>query len=111
MSQGKNKSALMVAFMASLPSLFKRSTQAANLIKVGAPSSEKKQFAIDIFTNIVATAAPTIAINNPQWSEVMGGITDGYVAAQNVAGSMPEVSTATLGAIPAHDIGIAPETK
>jgi hypothetical protein len=103
MSQGKNKQALELQFMLNIPNMFKNATRAANLLKAGGTGTEKKQLAMSIFTDLISTAAPAAATNNPKWAEVIGAVSDSYVAAQNISGTMPEIATPALGGTPAHD--------
>ena len=91
MAQGKNKQALEVQFLIDLPNLIKASIATANLLRSGGTSTQKKALAGALLNGALQTGSHAMAVNNPQWSDTIGALTDGYVASMNISGEMPEV--------------------
>jgi len=91
MAQGKNKQALEVQFLIDLPNLIKASIATANLLRSGGTSTQKKALAGSLFTGALQAGGHAMAVNNPQWTDTIGALTDGYVASMNISGEMPEV--------------------
>jgi len=78
-------------FLIDLPNLIKASIATANLLRNGGTSTQKKALAGGLLSGALQTGGHAAAVNNPQWADTIGALTDGYVASMNISGEMPEV--------------------